>query len=215
MSTIRMAFRIRMPCLRPQRLSSPRTSTVLRPLLVVPSLTRLASNQRQAASRDTTSGPKTIKENIYTIPNALTLSRIAACPFLGWSILNGDFANATALLLYAGMTDWVSCLSAYVLLSYLLFRLGRWLPRSAIPDEKRLRHDTRPCCRQDIDDDSDDLSCREGTPSLYVLTTHSASFSWLIPAIQLHCRSSLLAAMFYWVPLPFISDTKLCRIQCG
>lgn len=173
-----MAFRIRISCLRPQRLglSSPRTSTVLRPLLLVPSLTRLASNQRQA-SRDTTSGPKTIKENIYTIPNALTLSRIAACPFLGWSILNGDFANATALLLYAGMTDWVSSLSARGLLSYLLFRLGGWLPRSAIPDEKRLRHDTRSCCRQDIDDDSDDLSCREGTTSLYVLKTRSAFFS--------------------------------------
>ncbi|KAH8108325.1 hypothetical protein DFH11DRAFT_1822689, partial [Phellopilus nigrolimitatus] len=48
-----------------------------------------------------------IQENIYTIPNALTLSRILACPLLGWSILDGNFALASGILLYAGMSDWV------------------------------------------------------------------------------------------------------------
>ncbi|KAK0501583.1 CDP-alcohol phosphatidyltransferase-domain-containing protein, partial [Armillaria luteobubalina] len=47
----------------------------------------------------------TIRENIYTIPNALTVSRILACPVLGWSILNSNFKLATGLLVYAGLTD--------------------------------------------------------------------------------------------------------------
>ncbi|KAF7309932.1 Phosphatidyl synthase [Mycena indigotica] len=46
-----------------------------------------------------------VKENIYTLPNLLTLSRIAACPVLGWSVLNGEFHIATSLLVYAGLTD--------------------------------------------------------------------------------------------------------------
>ncbi|EGN96998.1 hypothetical protein SERLA73DRAFT_185266 [Serpula lacrymans var. lacrymans S7.3] len=47
----------------------------------------------------------TIRENIYTIPNLLTTSRILACPVLGWSILHDDFYFATGLLLYAGLSD--------------------------------------------------------------------------------------------------------------
>ncbi|KAF9240598.1 CDP-alcohol phosphatidyltransferase-domain-containing protein, partial [Melanogaster broomeanus] len=47
----------------------------------------------------------TIRENIYTIPNLLTVSRILACPILGWSILEGDFYLATGLLVYAGLSD--------------------------------------------------------------------------------------------------------------
>ncbi|KAF8314707.1 hypothetical protein DL93DRAFT_2112903 [Clavulina sp. PMI_390] len=49
----------------------------------------------------------TVRENIYTIPNALTVSRILACPVLGYSIIQGDFALATGILAYAGITDWV------------------------------------------------------------------------------------------------------------
>ncbi|KAG6811542.1 hypothetical protein H0H92_006895 [Tricholoma furcatifolium] len=49
----------------------------------------------------------TVKENIYTIPNALTVSRILACPVLGWAILDSNFKLATALLVYAGLTDLV------------------------------------------------------------------------------------------------------------
>lgn len=62
----------------------------------------------------TTSAPSTptIRENIYTIPNALTVSRIIACPILGYSIVQGDFVLATGLLAYAGISDWVS-VSAY------------------------------------------------------------------------------------------------------
>lgn len=49
-----------------------------------------------------------LRENIYTIPNLLTVSRIVACPALGWAILSDNYAAATGLLLYAGVTDWVS-----------------------------------------------------------------------------------------------------------
>jgi hypothetical protein len=52
-------------------------------------------------------GKPTVRENIYTFPNLLTVSRILACPVLGWSILESNFYLATSLLLYAGFTDLV------------------------------------------------------------------------------------------------------------
>lgn len=48
-----------------------------------------------------------VRENIYTIPNVLTLSRILACPVLGYAIVHDHFVAATALLAYAGLTDLV------------------------------------------------------------------------------------------------------------
>ncbi|KAI0301556.1 CDP-alcohol phosphatidyltransferase-domain-containing protein [Multifurca ochricompacta] len=48
-----------------------------------------------------------LRENVYTFPNLLTVSRIAACPALGWAILSDNYAVATGLLLYAGITDWL------------------------------------------------------------------------------------------------------------
>lgn len=48
-----------------------------------------------------------LRENIYTIPNLLTVSRILSCPVLGWSILHDDFFLATGLLVYAGLSDLV------------------------------------------------------------------------------------------------------------
>ncbi|KAF8075139.1 CDP-alcohol phosphatidyltransferase-domain-containing protein [Lyophyllum atratum] len=54
---------------------------------------------------DEPTGKPAMRENIYTLPNALTVSRIIACPILGWSILQGDFHLATGLLVYAGLTD--------------------------------------------------------------------------------------------------------------
>ncbi|KAJ7917547.1 hypothetical protein B0H13DRAFT_1994972, partial [Mycena leptocephala] len=44
-------------------------------------------------------GKPALKENIYTLPNLLTVSRIIACP--------GQFHLATSLLVYAGLTDLV------------------------------------------------------------------------------------------------------------
>ncbi|KAF8511787.1 CDP-alcohol phosphatidyltransferase-domain-containing protein [Hysterangium stoloniferum] len=56
------------------------------------------------------SSPKnkpTIRENIHTLPNLLTISRIISCPILAWSIIQENFCLATSLLVYAGVTDWV------------------------------------------------------------------------------------------------------------
>ncbi|KAI6116813.1 CDP-alcohol phosphatidyltransferase-domain-containing protein [Pisolithus croceorrhizus] len=46
-------------------------------------------------------------QDIYTVPNLLTMSRILACPVLGWSILQDNFYLATGLLVYAGLSDLV------------------------------------------------------------------------------------------------------------
>lgn len=48
-----------------------------------------------------------IRENIYTLPNLLTVSRIISCPFLGYFIVKGNFVAATGLLFYAGISDLV------------------------------------------------------------------------------------------------------------
>lgn len=70
-----------------------------------------ATTASASSHKSSTHGAKATlerRENIYTIPNLLTLSRIAACPFLGYFIVNGNFVAATGLLVYAGATDWVS-----------------------------------------------------------------------------------------------------------
>ncbi|RSH87960.1 uncharacterized protein EHS24_000483 [Apiotrichum porosum] len=48
-----------------------------------------------------------IHESPYTLPNALTLARIASCPFLAYSIVHGNFEVATGLLVAGGFTDWL------------------------------------------------------------------------------------------------------------
>ncbi|KAI9638209.1 CDP-alcohol phosphatidyltransferase-domain-containing protein, partial [Dioszegia hungarica] len=48
-----------------------------------------------------------LRESPYTIPNALTIARLAACPFLGYSIVQGDFVWATSLLVVSGLSDWL------------------------------------------------------------------------------------------------------------
>jgi cardiolipin synthase len=67
------------------------------------SLRRYFPEQQTEASKN----KPTMRENIYTIPNLLTTSRILACPVLGWSILDGNYHLATGLLVYAGLTDLV------------------------------------------------------------------------------------------------------------
>lgn len=48
-----------------------------------------------------------LRESPYTIPNALTLSRLLACPLLGYHIVQGNIEWATGILLVSGFTDWV------------------------------------------------------------------------------------------------------------
>jgi cardiolipin synthase len=94
--------------LRPCR-SLPASHSAARLQLIAP----LSSSPPRVQSKPdspkpASTGPRIeLHENIYTIPNALTVSRIIACPFLGYFIVKGDFVNATWLLAYAGISDWV------------------------------------------------------------------------------------------------------------
>ncbi|KFY83595.1 hypothetical protein V498_07946, partial [Pseudogymnoascus sp. VKM F-4517 (FW-2822)] len=46
-------------------------------------------------------------ENIYTVPNFLTLTRLIAAPVVGYLVLNDAHAWALGLFAYAGITDLV------------------------------------------------------------------------------------------------------------
>ncbi|KAG7290497.1 hypothetical protein NEMBOFW57_000499 [Staphylotrichum longicolle] len=46
-----------------------------------------------------------LRENIYTIPNILTASRLVAAPFIGYCILHDYHALTLGLFAYAGITD--------------------------------------------------------------------------------------------------------------
>ncbi|KAI1862671.1 uncharacterized protein JN550_010008 [Neoarthrinium moseri] len=50
-------------------------------------------------------GALTPHENIYTVPNLLTFSRLIAAPFIGYAILHDAHAWALGLFVYAGVTD--------------------------------------------------------------------------------------------------------------
>lgn len=52
------------------------------------------------------------KENIFTIPNALCLSRIALSPLLGYFVVNGNYVYGLSIFAYAAVTDLVSEISA-------------------------------------------------------------------------------------------------------
>jgi cardiolipin synthase len=47
-------------------------------------------------------------ENIYTIPNILTFSRLLASPYIGYLIVNEKYPLALGIFAVAGITDMVS-----------------------------------------------------------------------------------------------------------
>ncbi|KAL2828235.1 CDP-alcohol phosphatidyltransferase-domain-containing protein [Aspergillus cavernicola] len=51
--------------------------------------------------------PLPAHENIYTVPNILTLSRLVAAPLVGYFLVYDHHATALALFAYAGITDLV------------------------------------------------------------------------------------------------------------
>lgn len=57
--------------------------------------TKIAGNVEQIIER----------ENIWTIPNILCVSRIIVCPYLGYLILDSNYSYACCLLIIAGFTD--------------------------------------------------------------------------------------------------------------
>jgi len=44
-------------------------------------------------------------ENVLTVPNVLTISRVVMCPILGYLVVQNDYSTAFALFTVAGITD--------------------------------------------------------------------------------------------------------------
>ncbi|CAD6924890.1 unnamed protein product, partial [Tilletia controversa] len=66
---------------------------------------QLAASTSGSSVDGTVEKPKKLSENIYTIPNFLTASRLATCPIIGWQVLEGNMKTATALLFFSALTD--------------------------------------------------------------------------------------------------------------
>lgn len=49
--------------------------------------------------------PRPTHENIYTVPNILTFSRLVAAPLVGYFLVHDHHAAALGLFAYAGITD--------------------------------------------------------------------------------------------------------------
>lgn len=69
-------------------------------------------------------------ENILTIPNILTVSRMVMCPVLGYLVIKHDYSTALGLFVIAGITDLVFLIwlqnSHFNHWSLLLFTVG-WM----------------------------------------------------------------------------------------
>lgn len=63
---------------------------------------RFVSNKRVGESK-----PRDQFENIITIPNILTVSRMAMCPVLGYLVIQNNYTMAFGLFVAAGITDLV------------------------------------------------------------------------------------------------------------
>ncbi|KAA1120824.1 hypothetical protein PGTUg99_022954 [Puccinia graminis f. sp. tritici] len=59
------------------------------------------------AGQQQTEDSKKTRENIYTIPNLLTSTRIILCPLLSYTIIHDHHLLSTGLLLYCALSDWL------------------------------------------------------------------------------------------------------------
>lgn len=78
-----------------------RNRTVRVTTLVSSCLRRTTSNDANRADAK----PQPLKEQIYNVPNLLSLARIAATPFLGYAIVQGHLPLAAGLFAAAAMSD--------------------------------------------------------------------------------------------------------------
>ncbi|KAI0694557.1 CDP-alcohol phosphatidyltransferase-domain-containing protein [Cerioporus squamosus] len=86
--------------------NNPSSLRTLRPLHTTP-LLRFPTPLHPPPQNEEPPKQPPVRDNIYTLPNILTVSRIIACPVLGLAIVNDNFYLATGLLVYAGLTDLV------------------------------------------------------------------------------------------------------------
>jgi hypothetical protein len=106
----------------------------------------LQSINRFQHTQNTQNQKPALRENIYTFPNLLTVSRIVACPALGWAILSDNYTAATGLLLYAGVTDWVSRRDRSPPLVLMMLRVPvGWVSSPQVPDDIGSRDHPRSC----------------------------------------------------------------------
>ncbi|KAI2102338.1 hypothetical protein LOZ34_005539 [Ophidiomyces ophidiicola] len=114
-------------------------------------------------------------ENIYTLPNLLTVSRLVAAPLVGYSILHAHHGLALALFVYAGVTDLVD--------GYIARRFGLQTVVGTILDpmaDKALM-----------------------TVGVVCLALESAIPLWLAGCILARDVGLALAAVYYrWISLP-------------
>lgn len=59
------------------------------------------------------------RENVFTIPNLLCVGRGVLAPYLGYVIVQQDYALGMGLLVFAGVTDVVSSNENLLILSLL------------------------------------------------------------------------------------------------
>jgi cardiolipin synthase (CMP-forming) len=81
----------------------PRTTSLS---TLLPSTSVLSDSSLSRTFSTPTKKPE-IHENLYTIPNILTFTRLLSTPVIAYLILNDKPYLATALLFYAGLTDLV------------------------------------------------------------------------------------------------------------
>lgn len=72
------------------------------------SLSAVVADRQYLPPKTSIAGDTDLHESPYTVPNALTLGRIIACPFLGYNIIQGNLEWATGILFLGGVSDWVS-----------------------------------------------------------------------------------------------------------
>jgi len=126
---------------------------------------------------ETSSSKPAIRENIYTIPNLLTVSRIISCPVLAWSILDGNYYLATGLLVYAGLTDLVRLLCFVPSVNWRPEAGGR-LPCSSIQYVVCARNYTGSSGRQNTYDNPHHHVDNAGPYSRHVLVLYTPTINF-------------------------------------
>jgi hypothetical protein len=82
------------------------------------------------------------KENIATIPNILTTSRILLTPCIGYYVVSHEYSWALGLLAVAGFTDMVRMLLLVVVPPPLF--LYRYPPAGQHDEKKKTKKEVRP-----------------------------------------------------------------------
>ncbi|KAI8987823.1 CDP-alcohol phosphatidyltransferase-domain-containing protein [Mycotypha africana] len=86
-------------------LSTKRLRTLLPIQRSILSITKTRLFRSEEKDDQPTEKTQELKENIYTIPNVLTFSRLVAAPCIGYLILNHNYDSALGLFALAGFTD--------------------------------------------------------------------------------------------------------------